>query len=57
MDVVHILLGCPWLYNHDATNHGHDNTSIFNHPSGQITLNPTKPKELTSPSKKTPVPL
>lgn len=24
MDVIYILLGCPWLYDHDVVNHGRE---------------------------------
>lgn len=29
MDVTHILLGRPWLYDLDVTNHGRENTYVF----------------------------
>uniref|UniRef100_A0A804J5E2 Uncharacterized protein n=1 Tax=Musa acuminata subsp. malaccensis TaxID=214687 RepID=A0A804J5E2_MUSAM len=28
IDVAHILLGQPWLYNVDITNHGRENTCL-----------------------------
>lgn len=29
MDVVHILLGHPWLYDHDVIHQGRENTCSF----------------------------
>ena len=44
MDVAHVLLGCPWLYDLNVTNFGKDNIYSFNYKGKNIILRPTKPK-------------
>ncbi|XP_028790924.1 uncharacterized protein LOC114746810 [Neltuma alba] len=44
MDVSHILLGCPWLYDHDVTIQGRANNHIFKHEGKTILLRPAKPE-------------
>ena len=46
MDVAHILLGCPWLYNLNIKLHGRNNTYSFRYQNNSLTLNPCRPKEL-----------
>jgi len=31
MDVEHVLLGHPWIYDKNATNFGQNNTHLFSH--------------------------
>lgn len=49
MDVAHILLGRPWLYDRNVTHHGRDNTYTFKFKNRNITLTPCRPKQLFSP--------
>ncbi|XP_028796645.1 uncharacterized protein LOC114752079 [Neltuma alba] len=44
MDVSHILLGCPWLYDPDVTIQGRANNHIFKHEGKTILLRPAKPE-------------
>lgn len=46
MDIAHVLLGQPWLYDRDVVNYGCSNTYFFQHSDQKIRLNPTPPKEL-----------
>ena len=55
MDVGHIILGRPWLYDLDVTLHGRSNSCSFVFESKKIVLNPLKPKPLDM-SKKTEAP-
>ena len=45
MDVSHVLLGCPWLYNLNVTNFGKDNIYSFKYKGKNIILRPAKPKD------------
>ena len=45
MDVAHVLLGCPWLYNLNVINFGKDNIYSFKYKGKKIILRPTKPKD------------
>ncbi|KAK8954475.1 hypothetical protein KSP39_PZI002180 [Platanthera zijinensis] len=45
MDVAHVLLGRPWLYDRDVTSYGRSNTYTFFDKGKKITLSPTRPKE------------
>lgn len=44
MDVAHILLGRPWLYDHDITRFGRSNTYVFMHGGKKMVLKPVQPK-------------
>ena len=44
MDVAHVLLGCPWLYDLNVTNFGKDNIYSFTYKGKNIILRPSKPK-------------
>ncbi|KAK8942371.1 hypothetical protein KSP39_PZI009407 [Platanthera zijinensis] len=44
MDVAHVLLGRPWLFDHDATCFGRSNTCVFYDKGQKITLTPAQPK-------------
>ncbi|XP_004301556.1 PREDICTED: uncharacterized protein LOC101305082 [Fragaria vesca subsp. vesca] len=44
MDVGHILLGRPWLYDLDVTISGRSNSCSFIHEGKHIKLNPIQPK-------------
>ena len=44
MDVAHVLLGCPWLYDINVTNLGKDNIYSFKYKGKNIILRPAKPK-------------
>lgn len=46
MDVLDILLGCPWLYDLDATHYGHRNTYEFTFNGKKVHLLPYLPHEL-----------
>ena len=52
MDVRHIILGRPWLYDLDVTLHGRSNSCSFMFEGKKIVLNPLKPKPIDI-SKKT----
>ncbi|XP_030929438.1 uncharacterized protein LOC115955455 [Quercus lobata] len=55
MDVGHIILGRPWLYDLDVTLHGRSNSCLFMFEGKKIVLNPLKPKPIdTSKKKKAP---
>ena len=45
MDVVHVLLGCPWLYDLNVTNFGKYNIYSFKYKSKNIILRPVKLKD------------
>ena len=45
MDVGHISLGRPWLYDLDVTNFGKSNICIFNFEGRKVKLHPLPPKE------------
>uniref|UniRef100_A0A5B7BML6 RNA-directed DNA polymerase n=1 Tax=Davidia involucrata TaxID=16924 RepID=A0A5B7BML6_DAVIN len=45
MDVAHILLGRPWLYDMDVLHHGRANTYTFKYGGKTYQLNPSKPVE------------
>ena len=55
MDVGHIILGRPWLYDLDVTLHGRSNSCSFMFEGKKIVLNPLKPKPIDM-SKKTEAP-
>ena len=55
MDVGHIILGRPWLYDLDVTLHGRSNSCSFMFEGKKIMLNPLKPKPINM-SKKTEAP-
>ena len=44
MDVAHVLLGRPWLYDLNVTNFGKDNIYSFKYKGKNIILRPSKPK-------------
>ena len=44
MDVAHVLLGCPWLYDLNVTNFGKDNIYSLKYKGNKIILRPAKPK-------------
>ena len=44
MDIVHVLLGRPWLYDLNVTNFGKDNIYSFKCKGKNVILRPTKPK-------------
>ncbi|BBH03402.1 hypothetical protein Prudu_014267 [Prunus dulcis] len=43
MNVAHVLLGRPWLYDHRVQNCGRENTYTFQHEGKSITLRPANP--------------
>jgi len=55
MDACHILLGRPWLYDHDVTHYGRANTYEFKFRGKTIVLKPTPPKDPSIPAKETSV--
>ena len=44
MDVAHVLLGRPWLYDLNVTNFGKDNIYSLKYKGKNIILRPAKPK-------------
>ena len=52
IDVGHIILGRPWLYDLDVTLHGRSNSSSFVFEGKKIVLNPLKPKAIDMSKKK-----
>ena len=46
MDVGHIILGRPWIYDLDVTLHGRSNSCSFVFEGKKIMLNPLKPKPI-----------
>ena len=52
MDVGHIILGRPWLYDLDVTLHGRANSCSFLFEGKKIVLNPLKPKPIDMSKKK-----
>ena len=44
MDVAHVLLGCPWLYDLNVTNFGKDNIYSFKYKGKNIILRPANPE-------------
>ena len=52
MDVGHIILGRPWLYDLDVTLHGQSNSCSFVFESKKIVPNPLKPKPIDMSKKK-----
>ena len=46
MDVGHIILGRPWLYDLDVIHHGRSNSCSFMFEGKKIVLNPLKPKPI-----------
>ena len=44
MDVAHVLLGRPWLYDLNVNNFGKDNIYYFKYKGKNIILRPAKPK-------------
>lgn len=54
MDVTHVLLGRPWLYDHAVKHCGCDNTYKFTHDNKNIHLQPAQPVTKACPVTKTP---
>lgn len=52
MDVGHIILGRPWLYDLDVTLYGRSNSCSFMFEGKKIVLNPLKPKPIDMSKKK-----
>ena len=44
MDVAHVLVGRPWLYDLNVDNFGKDNIYSFKYKGKNIILRPAKPK-------------
>ncbi|KAK8938735.1 hypothetical protein KSP39_PZI011547 [Platanthera zijinensis] len=57
MDVCHVLLGRPWLYDYDVTHFGRANTYEFKFNGKTIVLKPSPPKDPSLASKDTIVPV
>ncbi|PKA46484.1 hypothetical protein AXF42_Ash012617 [Apostasia shenzhenica] len=45
MNIAHVLLGRPWLYDRDVIHYGRSNTYTFTFKGKKVKLNPAKPKE------------
>eukprot|EP00268_Persea_americana_P067967 TRINITY_DN9411_c0_g1_i7.p3 TRINITY_DN9411_c0_g1~~TRINITY_DN9411_c0_g1_i7.p3 ORF type:complete len:121 (+),score=11.08 TRINITY_DN9411_c0_g1_i7:1608-1970(+) len=45
MDVGHIILGRPWIYDLDVTNFGRTNICVFNYKDKKVKLHPLPPKD------------
>jgi hypothetical protein len=52
MDVEHIILGRPWLYDLDVTLHGRSNSCSFVFEGKKIKLTPLQPKLVEMSKKK-----
>ena len=50
MDVAHVLLGLPWLYDLNVINFGKDNIYSFKYKGKNIILRHAKPKSCNSKS-------
>jgi len=48
MDIAHILLCHPWLYDRNVSHNGRENTYAFRYMNKNITLNPCRLRELPS---------
>ncbi|KAK8947266.1 hypothetical protein KSP39_PZI006860 [Platanthera zijinensis] len=57
MDACHVLLGRPWLFDHDVTHYGRANTYEFKFNGRVIVLKPSPPKDPSTPSKDTVIPV
>ena len=44
MDVGHIILGRPWLFDVDVTIYGHTNQCLFVHNRKRVNIMPNQPK-------------
>jgi len=53
MDVGHIILGRPWLYDRDVTIYGRSNSCSFVHEGKKIKLAPLRPTQPTPATKQT----
>jgi len=53
MDVGHVILGRPWLYDKDVTIYGRSNMCQFEHEGKKIKLLPREPKVEPSEPKPT----
>uniref|UniRef100_A0A2N9IMT1 Reverse transcriptase zinc-binding domain-containing protein n=1 Tax=Fagus sylvatica TaxID=28930 RepID=A0A2N9IMT1_FAGSY len=51
MDVGHIILGRPWLYDLDVTIYGRTNSCSFTFKGKKIKLNPLQPRHITEGKK------
>lgn len=47
MELGHIILGRPWIYDLDVTNYERANICIFNFEGRTVKLHPLPPKETT----------
>ena len=47
MDVGHLILGRPWIYDLDVTNFGRTNICVFNFKDKKVKLHPLPPKDKT----------
>ncbi|PKA64796.1 hypothetical protein AXF42_Ash016827 [Apostasia shenzhenica] len=45
MNIAHVLLGRPWLYDRDMIHYGRSNTYVFTFKGKKMKLNPANPKE------------
>ncbi|XP_038985543.1 uncharacterized protein LOC120111737 [Phoenix dactylifera] len=52
MDVGHLILGRPWLFDHDVTIYGRTNSCSFVFQGKKIKLNPLRPKTLDKSTNK-----
>uniref|UniRef100_A0A2N9HNF0 RNA-directed DNA polymerase n=1 Tax=Fagus sylvatica TaxID=28930 RepID=A0A2N9HNF0_FAGSY len=52
MDVGHVILGRPWLYDLDVTIYGRTNSCSFTFKGKKIKLNPLQPRHITEGKKR-----
>jgi hypothetical protein len=52
MDVGHVILGRPWLYDLDVTIYGQKNSCSFTFKGKKIKLNPLQPRHITEGKKR-----
>ncbi|PKA65212.1 hypothetical protein AXF42_Ash013333 [Apostasia shenzhenica] len=55
MNIAHILLGRPWLYDRDVIHYGRSNTYVFTFKGKKVKLNPVKPLKLKSTESSAPL--
>ncbi|PKA46808.1 hypothetical protein AXF42_Ash015702 [Apostasia shenzhenica] len=48
MNIAHVLLGRPWLYDRDVIHYGRSNTYVFTFKGKKVKLNPAKSLKLKS---------
>ncbi|PKA62667.1 hypothetical protein AXF42_Ash012254 [Apostasia shenzhenica] len=55
MNIAHVLLGRPWLYDRDVIHYGRSNTYVFTFKGKKVKLNPAKSLKLKSKESSAPL--